>query len=194
MKGLEDDVASILTPMMERRQLMLSPRDRQLLCCWATKTALNFAFWSREAYTLPIPENLAHDLYAGRLERTPVPYVQVWVASYMPLGQFAYRLMTAQGYGHHPETGQLHSVLRVVFVAGHAVFYVRLPDSPEAQLLGWRDPLPQFTPLHEAGDGAISWLKDPLDDAGISEVFNRHIHAGIYPGQEHDVWRGLDEE
>jgi len=76
-----------------------------------------------------------------------VPYVQVWVASYMPLGQFSYRFMTAQGYGYHPETGQLHSVLRVAFVAGHAVFYVRLPDSPEAQLLGWRDPLPQFTAL-----------------------------------------------
>lgn len=187
-------MASILTPMMEGRQLTLSPRDRRLLCCWATKTALNFALWSRDAYTHPIPENLAHDLYAGRQDRTPVPHVQVWVASYMPLGQFAYRLMTAQGYGHHPQTGQLHSVLRVVFVAGHAIFYVRLPDSPEAQLLGWRDPLPQFTALHETGDGAISWRKDSLDDAGISEVLNRHIHAGIYPGQEHDVWRGLDEE
>jgi len=101
-----------------------------------------------------------------------VPYVQVWVASYMPLGQFSYRFMTAQGYGYHPETGQLHSVLRVAFVAGHAVFYVRLPDSPEAQLLGWRDPLPQFTALQETSDGAIRWRKVSLDDPGIRACAN----------------------
>jgi hypothetical protein len=69
---------------------------------------------------------------------------------------------------------------------------VRLPDSEDGQRLGWRDPLPQFTPLLDLESGhSIPWRKDAIDDSGISETFNLHIHGGIYPGQEDDVWRGL---
>ena len=193
MSRLEETAAPILKPMIEGRQLELVSSDVKIVRAWATKTALNFVYASEHAYTLPIKPELAHQLFAGRNNQWPLPNVQVWTAAYEPLGQFAYRHMTARGYGLHPITGLNHQVLRVVFVAGDAVFYVRLPDSEDGQGLGWRDPLPQFTPLPDPpSDQVIPWRKGALDDSGISETFNRHIHGGIYSGQDVDVWRGLE--
>jgi len=190
MSRLEAASALILRPMIEGKQRDLDAADVAKVQAWATKTALNFTFASEVGYTRPIDPQFAHQLFANRFDHSAVPNAQVWVAGYQPLGQFAYRHMTAQGYGTHPVTGRFHQVLRVVFMAGHAVFYVRLPDAEDAQGLGWRDPLPQFSALHGLPETPLSWSKDPLNDAGISETFNRHIHGGIYQGQDADVWKG----
>jgi hypothetical protein len=163
MSKLETAVAPVLTPMIEGQQRGLLTADVSVIRTWATKTALNFAYFSEHAYTLPIVPELGHQVFAARDAYSPVPNVQVWVAAYEPLGQFAYRFMTAQGYGIHPSTGDHHQVLRAVFIAGHAVFYVRLPDSEIAQGLGWRDPLPEFTHLLNIdSDQAVPWRRDPL--------------------------------
>jgi hypothetical protein len=192
MKGLEDETKLILTPMMLGKGRKLSVADQRVLFAWATKTALNFAFWSERSYRFPVARHLAHDLYAGRATRVPVGHVGVWVTAYEPLGQFAFRFMTAQGYGEHPRTGRMHQVVRVVFIAGHAVFYVRLPDHEDSQGLGWRDPLPHLTELRVGPNpGPIRWRRGSVDDANVSQTFNRHIHGGIYPGQDDDSWKGL---
>jgi hypothetical protein len=192
MHDLEDAVKPLLIPMTEGRIKPIDWPSAKILHAWAVKTALNFASFSKEGFTLPIEPTLAHQLYAGRAFRVPMPGAQVWTAMYTPLGQFAYRFMAAQGSGTNPITGSQHQVLRVVFIAGHAAFYVRLPDTPTSQALGWQDPLSQFVPLHDVrlGDEVI-WNNGTLSDAGISATFNRHIHAGIYPGQENDAWEGL---
>ncbi len=192
MHGLEDDTKPILTPMIEGKARKLSVADQRVLFAWASKTALNFAFWSESSFRSPVPAHLAHDLYARRDTREPTEHVGIWVTAYEPLGQFAYRFMAAQGYGNHPTTGRSHKIVRVVFVAGRAAFYVRLPDHEDAQGLGWRDPLPNFTELRVGSNpGPIRWRKGSIDDAGVSDTFNRHIHGGIYPGQDQDVWNGL---
>lgn len=135
MSRLEAKAAPILTPMIEGGQRWLADSDIRILLAWATKTALNFAYASEYSYKLPIVPDLAHHLFAGRGDYSPVPNVLAWVASYEPLGQFAYRHMTAQSYGVHPTTGDHHQVLRAVFVTGHVVFYVRF-----AGLGGLSDP------------------------------------------------------
>ena len=192
MHDLEDDVQPVLTPMIEGRIEPLSWPSVAILNAWAVKTALNFACFSKDSFTLPIEPTLARQLYAGRAFRVPVPGAQVWTAMYRPLGEFAYRFMAAQGYGTHPITGHQHQVVRVVFLAGHATFYVRLPDTPTSQRLGWQDPLAQFVPFHETRRGdEVTWSMGMLSDTDISITFNRHIHAALYPGQGNDVWHGL---
>jgi len=192
MHDLEDDTKPILTPMIEGKARGLSVADQRVLFAWAAKTALNFAFSSESSFLWPVPAHLAHDLYAGRVTREPMENARVWVTAYEPLGQFAYRFMAAQGYGNHPTTQRFHQIVRVVFIAGHAAFYVRLPDHEDAQGLGYRAPLPNFTELRVGPDaGPISWRRGSIDDAKVSETFNRHIHGGIYPGQDGDVWKGL---
>ena len=148
LSDLEEGVKPILRPMIEGKARPLTPTDQAVLITWATKTALNFAYWSEQKFTKPITSALAHQAYAQRDQRVPIPDVLIWLAAYEPLGQFAYRFMAAQGYGKHPTTGESHQIIRVVFVAGHAAFYVRLPDADVSQHLGWRDPLPQFTLVH----------------------------------------------
>jgi len=192
MSSLERITQPILIPMIEGRQRELGALDSKIVRTWATKTALQFAYASEQGFTQPIDPDYAHRLFARRDDFSRVLAVQVWVAAYDPLGQFAYRYMTAQGYGVHPKTGANIQVVRVIFIAGHAVFYVRLP-SGGAQRLGWRKPSPQFTPLRNLeAERAVLWRKEPLDDLGISEAFNRHIHGGIYAGQDADLWHGLD--
>jgi hypothetical protein len=105
---------------------------------------------------------------------------------------FAYRHGSALGHGVHPETGDEHVVLRSVFIAGHAMFYVRLPDSPIAQGLGRMAPLPQFVPLHEpASTLKLSWRNGSVNDFGVSETFNRHINADFNCGPERGLWLPL---
>jgi hypothetical protein len=196
MSQLEDDAIPLLTPVIEGKSRQLSVPEQRVLAAWTTKTALSFVYWSEDngAYTLPVNPRLAHDLYDSRADRSPVPNVLVWVAAYEPLGQFAYRFNTAQGYGNHPVTGEPHQILRVIFIAGHLVVYVRLADSDVGQWLGWRDPLPHFTELRTgAHPGPVRWRRGSIDDHGVSTSFNRHIHGGIYSGQDADQWIGLEE-
>jgi hypothetical protein len=106
--------------------------------------------------------------------------------------QFAYRHMVASGYGRHPSTGMELSVVRVVFVAGHATFYVRLPDSTDGDNLDFREPVDEFGLLFDPSAGnTLLWPRGTLDDTGITETMNRHIHGGIYPGQDMDRWAAL---
>ena len=194
MSQLEDDTIPILTPMIEGRARQLSAADQCVLFAWAMKTALNFAFWSESNFRYPLSPHLAHDFYAARATREPSDDARVWVTAYEPLGQFAYRYMAALGYGDHPETGRFHQILRVVFIGGHTAFYVRLPDHEDAAGMGWRPPLAHWTELRVgANAGPIRWRRGAIDDANVSETFNRHIHGGIYPGQDDDVWQGLPE-
>jgi hypothetical protein len=147
----------------------------------------------RDRFERPILPVFAHELFACRDHFSAVPNVLVWTAAYDPMGDFAYRHMTAHGYGVHPVTGLCHQILRVVFIVGHVIFYVRLADSKDGQGLGWRDPRTEFALLLDVVSGqSAAWRTQPLGDSGISDTFNRHIHGGIYPGQDDDVWRGLD--
>jgi hypothetical protein len=192
MHDLEDAAIPIVKPMIEGKKTRLSEPEVRILRAWATKTALHFLYDGEGTWSHPIPPHLAKSLYDGRHDYTPVPDVQVWSAVYSPLRQFMYRHMSALGYGVHPETGEEHVILRSVFIAGHMMLYVRLPDAPLAQGLGWRDPLPQFVPLHEpASTLRVSWRNGSVDDAGVSETFNRHINGGIYPGQDLGTWLPL---
>jgi hypothetical protein len=192
MSQLEEVAAPILTPMMEGRSLLLTVDSARILQTWATKTALNFAFSYESDYSYPIPRRLSKDLYSSRNNYAPVPDAIAWVAKYDPLGQFAYQHMTAQGSGYHPTTRHFQSVIRVVFVAGHAAFYVRLPDSADGQGLGWRDPLPEYTLLSDVDPSSpVQWQHGSIDDTGISDTFNLHINADIYPGQDLGWWTGL---
>jgi hypothetical protein len=149
MHDLEDAAIPIVKPMIEGKKTRLSEKEVRILRAWATKTALHFLYDGEETWDRPIPPHLARQLYEGRDDYAPLPDVQVWSAVYSPLRQFMYRHMSALAYGVHPETNEEHVVLRSVFIAGHLLLYVRLPDTQIAQGLGWRDPLPQFVPLHE---------------------------------------------
>jgi hypothetical protein len=101
--------------------------------------------------------------------------------------------MAASGYGRHPSSGVELSVVRVVFVAGHAAFYVRLLDSADGDKLNFRDPLDEFSLLFDPPAGnTLLWRRGALDDRGISETMNRHIHGGIYLDQDMDLWSALD--
>lgn len=192
MHDLEDAAIPIVKPMIEGKKTRLSERDVRIVRAWATKTALHFLYDGEEQWRRPIPPHLATNLYDGRIDYTPVPDAQVWTAVYSPLRQFAYRHMSALASGAHPETGEEHVVLRSVFIAGHAMFYVRLPDSPVAQDLGWIDPLPQFVPLHEAASTLKrSWRNGSVDDLGVSETFNRHINADFTYRRERGLWTPL---
>jgi len=192
MHGLEDAAIPILKPMIEGKKTRLSEREVKIARAWATKTALHFLYDGEDQWKYPIPQHLATSLFDGRRDYSPVPHVQVWSAFYNPLSMFAYRHMSALGYGEHPETKQVHVVLRSVFIVGHAMFYVRLPDSPVAQNLGWMDPLPQFVPLHEpARTLKISWRKGSVDDFGVSETFNRHIKGDFEYGKDLGLWMPL---
>ncbi len=192
MSNLEEVAIPIVKPMIEGKKTRLTLDETKILRAWATKTALHFILDGEESFGKLIPPGFAHDLYRGRHSYEPVPNVQVWTAFYNPLAAFQYRHMSALGYGEYLPTHVEHFVLRSVFIAGHVIFYVRLPDSPVAQELYWRDPLPQFVPLHEPfSTHRISWRNGSVNDTDISETFNRHIHAGIYPGEENHVWRPL---
>lgn len=192
LSQLEMAASPILTPMIEGSDRNLSYLDARIIRTWATKTAMHIAYASERGFTYPIPDRLAGELYAGRADIAPVRHVKVWVAKYSPLGQFAYRHMAAQGYGVIPTNGEVHQVIRVIFIAGHTIFYVRMPDDASAQPLAWRDPLPAFRALHSVRDGEIvPWSGDTLTDAGVSHAMNRHIHAEIYPGEDLGVWSGL---
>src|ERR1035438_7509535 len=79
MSKLEVDVAPILTPMIEGKTRLLSYEDARVLQAWATKTALNFSYAAESTFQHPMPRRLARDLYAGRVTRTPVEDVQVWI-------------------------------------------------------------------------------------------------------------------
>ena len=138
MHDLEDAAIPILKPMIEGKKTRLSKPEVKIVRAWATKTALHFLYDGEDQWKHPIPPHLATNLFEGRHDYTPVPGVQVWTALYNPLRMFTYRHMSALGYGEHPQTAQAHVVLRSVFIAGHAIFYVRLPDSPDAQGLGWK--------------------------------------------------------
>jgi len=72
------------------------------------------------------------------------------------------------------------------------VFYVRMPDAEDAQGLGWRNPLRQFTRLRVRDDaGPIRWRRGSIGDAGVSAAFNLHVSGGIYPWQDQMTWEGL---
>lgn len=178
MHDLEDASIPIVKPMIEGRKTRLSAQELRILRAWATKTALHFLYNGDATFTHRIPPHLARQLYEGRTDYEPVPDVQVWSAVYSPLRQFTYRHMSALAHGIHPDTKEEHVVLRSVFITGHLLLYVRLPDSPIAQRLGWRDPLPQFVPLHAPFSTLkVSWRNGPVNDAGVSESFKRHISA-----------------
>jgi hypothetical protein len=192
MHDLEDAAIPVLKPMIEGKKTRLSEREVKIVRAWATKTALHFLYDGEDQWEYPIPPHLAMSLFDGRHDHEPVPDVQVWSAFYNPLRMFAYRHMSALGHGEHPETKQVHVVLRSVFIAGHAMFYVRLPDSPVAQNLGWMDPLPQFVPLHEpARTLKISWRNGSINDLGVSETFNRHIKGDFEYGKDLGLWLPL---
>ena len=189
LHDLEDAAIPIVKPMIEGKKTLLSEAEVRILRAWATKTALHFLYDGQETWSHPIPPHLATQLYQGRHNYSPVQDVQVWSAIYSPLRLFLYRHMSALGYGVHPETGEKHVVLRSVFIAGHMMIYVRLPDAPIAQGLGWRDPLPQFVPLHEpASTLKVSWRNGSVDDDGVSETFSRHINLQIHPSQDLGHW------
>jgi hypothetical protein len=172
MHDLEDESKPILQPMIEGKALKVPVPAQRVLFAWATKTALNFALFSEPDFRWPVPSHLAHELYAGRATHEPIDHVGVWVTAYEPLGQFAYRFMAARGYGRHPTTGRFHKIVRVVFIAGHVAFYVRLPDHEDAQGMGWRDPLPNLTELRVGPNaGPIKWRRRSIDDANVSETF-----------------------
>jgi hypothetical protein len=197
MSDLERRIIPVLGPMMDGRSTELSAIDLKALRAWAVKTALSFAYANRGRLSYSIPASLAHDLYAGRLTDDVPDGAQVWVAWYDPLGAFAYRHMLSLSQGGHPVAGARHLLLRVVFIAAHSVFYVRLPDDRDARWMLNALPLQNFTPIFAVSDDrSIAWQKDALDDTQISRAFNRHIHAGIYEGQEYDTWlapEGADE-
>lgn len=187
MHDLEDAAIPIVKPMIEGKKTRLSETEVRILRAWATKTALHFLYDGEENLRRPIPPHLAKQLYENRHDYTPVPDVQVWSAVYNPLRLFTYRHMSALGFGVHPETNEEHVVLRSVFLAGHMMLYVRLPDAPVAQSLGWRDPLPQFVPLHEPPSTLkVSWRNGSVNDAGVSETFKRHISADFADQSEGD--------
>ena len=178
MHDLEDAAIPMVKPMIEGRKTRLSDKEIRILRAWATKTALHFLYNGEATWSRPIPPHLARQLYDGRTDYEPLPDVQVWSAVYSPLRQFVYRQMSALAHEIHPETHEEHVVLRSVFITGHLLLYVRLPDSLLAQGLGWRDPLPQLVPLHTpASTLKVSWRNGSVNDAGVSETFKRHINA-----------------
>ncbi len=189
MSDLEQSAIPILKPMIEGKKTRLTEAEVKIVRAWATKTALHFLYDGEDQWRHPIPPHLAKNLFDGRYDYTPVPDVQVWSAFYNPLIAFAYRHMSSLGSGVHPETGEQHVVLRSVFIAGHAMFYVRLPDSPIAQDLGWMDPLPQFVPLHEpVSTLKRSWRNGSVNDLDVSETFNRHINGDFEYGKQSGLW------
>jgi hypothetical protein len=196
MSGLEEAAAPLLTPLIEGRRQQYGNDELLVLRSWATKTAIGFACFSREAFRQSIPPGLAHGLLTAHTSAAEFPPVLAWAASYAPLGEFAYRYMSAQGVGQDPRTGQVHQVIRVVFIAGHAAFCVRLADDHAAlRHLGWQPPLPEFTPLRPLKrDRRILVLAGSIDDAGVSETFNRSLfvsRGNVWPRRSWPAPTGL---
>jgi hypothetical protein len=193
MSRLEQDVRPVLQPMIEGKSVAIDSQQSSHLQAWAAKTALNFAIAGRRALTRPIPRSFANDLYAHRNGSAAPPHVQVMVAKYTSLGQFAYRHMLAQGFGISPASGEELIIQRTIFIVGHAVFLVRRADKREGFRLQPGETSAAFRPIFEVPPGReIPWpVGEGLDDAGISEAMNRHIHGGIYPGEQDDLWTGL---
>lgn len=189
MSSLEMRVAPLLRPMIEGEPTEIGPEGVRVLRAWATKTALNFGYQAK-GLEAQMPENAGRALFSARAIDGVPPGTEVWIAGYDdPRCTFAYRHMLSRSLGSHPKTGEIHRLLRVVFVAGSVAFYVRVPDSTHARGMARTETLPQFTPLFDLRKGrSIAWRRGGLSDADISAVFNRHIEAGITPNEQLQSW------
>lgn len=162
---LENDVQSVLRPLIRGEERTLTPGEQRLLATWAVKTALMLDLASGAPI---IPAGFYYEL---RQLRTALPSQAVWLAAY--LGKS--KAIWAEHRGLHIGVGAAEppnafvttfSVFRVVFqVVGH--FTKGGATFDDSRLLGVG-----LSPIWPARDEAVEWPRGRLAfaDDGLTEL------------------------